>query len=434
LPPLPSDRIAADQPTFSRYLHITGLPAIRLHGDSTVYLDASWERDLSHHTYLGERVTVLCPQIEVASIPPGHVPFTGENFEFVPLPGHAGTLRYIATGRLVRAMARTWAELASADIMFASLIEHPLPFGWFAFPMAWLRKVVAYTFVESAPWQSVPQLPSSRRSQLRSAIRRRMNRLVLPLIDFAAVSQPAYETLLATKTPRVVTPASWFLPEELAPETKIEQRSDSGSRSTNEPPVVLFAGRLDAAKGVGPLLDALLLLDRDGLGPITIRLLGTGPMASDIDALAARLGTVNVERLEPVTYGPEFFALFRGVDCVVVPSLSDEQPRIVFDAASQGVAVIGSDTTGIRSVVERDVTGSLVAVGSVDALAAALGKLRDADERRRFLEMGMRAWVVAKDYDHIAMHQRRAAFVADLFGGKGASSRTRRRGRRTVSR
>jgi glycosyltransferase involved in cell wall biosynthesis len=308
--------------------------------------------------------------------------------------------------------------------MFAGLVEHPLPLGWFALPLARLRDVVAYTFLESAPWATVAQLPSSGRARLRSAIRRPLNRLVLPLIDFAAITQPAYEDLLRPRTPRVLTPASWFLPDELAPNETIDRRVES-ARSAIDPPTVLYAGRLDAAKGVGQLLDALRLLDGDGKGPITIKFVGTGPMASDVDSCATRLSAVNVQRLEPVTYGDQFLSLFDDVDCLIVPSLSDEQPRIVFDAASQGVPVICSATTGLSSIVEDGVTGTLVRPGGVEPLALALGRLREDDERRRYAEMGRRAWFIAKDYNHVTMHHRRAVFIAKLFEDDALSRRRR---------
>jgi hypothetical protein len=39
-----------------------------------------------------------------------------------------------------------------------------------------------------------------------------------------------------------------------------------------------------------------------------------------------------------------FLSLLRGFDGALVPSLSDEQPRILYDAFSQAVPVIGSAT------------------------------------------------------------------------------------------
>ncbi len=50
--------------------------------------------------------------------------------------------------------------------------------------------------------------------------------------------------------------------------------------------------------------------------------------------------SVRVSLLEPVSYGT-FLNLLRGFDAILVPSLSDEQPRPIFDAFSQAVPVLG---------------------------------------------------------------------------------------------
>src|SRR5262249_15177636 len=67
-----------------------------------------------------------------------------------------------------------------------------------------------------------------------------------------------------------------------------------------------------------------------------------------------------------------FFDFLQRYHAIVVPSLSDEQPRIVFDAAARGVPVLASDTDGLRPHVENDRTGRLIAPGNANALAEAM--------------------------------------------------------------
>src|SRR5437763_3525524 len=52
--------------------------------------------------------------------------------------------------------------------------------------------------------------------------------------------------------------------------------------------------------------------------------------------------------LDPVPPGAPFLALVRRYHALLLPSLSDEQPRVVLDAASQAVPAIASDTDGLR--------------------------------------------------------------------------------------
>ena len=52
-----------------------------------------------------------------------------------------------------------------------------------------------------------------------------------------------------------------------------------------------------------------------------------------------------------LAYGEPFFAMLRGHDLMAVPSLSDEQPRVIFDGFAQALPVIASDTPGIVECV-----------------------------------------------------------------------------------
>jgi glycosyltransferase involved in cell wall biosynthesis len=67
-----------------------------------------------------------------------------------------------------------------------------------------------------------------------------------------------------------------------------------------------------------------------------------------------------ISSLGEVRYGPDFFRLVRRFDAVLVPSVSDEQPRIIFDAFSQAVPVIGSDAGNIREIVDHKGKRNLV--------------------------------------------------------------------------
>ena len=91
--------------------------------------------------------------------------------------------------------------------------------------------------------------------------------------------------------------------------------------------------------------------------------------------------------LDPIPYGQPFHAFLRGFDAVIVPSLSNEQPRILFDAFSQAVPVIASATGGIREVVESELTGRLVPPDDVTCLAEAL--IWASRSRPKLCAMGM---------------------------------------------
>ena len=101
------------------------------------------------------------------------------------------------------------------------------------------------------------------------------------------------------------------------------------------------------------LLSAIEAASAQG-ADIQISIIGTGPLLEQCIAFAGSdVGKKCVRILEPVTYVEPFLSLLRGFDGALVPSLSDEQPRILYDAFSQAVPVIGSATGGICELSNR---------------------------------------------------------------------------------
>ena len=112
---------------------------------------------------------------------------------------------------------------------------------------------------------------------------------------------------------------------------------------------------------------------------------------------------------EPLPYGLPFYSLLREHDAIVVPSLTDEQPRVLFDALSQAVPVIGSDTGGVREVIAPEETGRLVPRGDVEGLAEAMfWALRNRPALRA---MGLRGLELIRGRTHKAMHRSRGAII-----------------------
>ena len=97
----------------------------------------------------------------------------------------------------------------------------------------------------------------------------------------------------------------------------------------------------------------------------------SGPLQRAVPASRLRRSDdhVRLEVLEPVSYGEPLFALLRGFDALLVPSLADEQPRVVYDAYSQALPVLAAATPGLSTCVCDGGTGLLFAPASATALA-----------------------------------------------------------------
>ncbi|MEO7370494.1 MAG: glycosyltransferase family 4 protein [Ilumatobacteraceae bacterium] len=395
---------------YGRYLHVQGIPAYVVQGqEGRVYIDPLWHRDLRHHSFLGAEITVLCPRIVVTRVA-GHLEeFAEPGFTFLPLPAPCSTLRYFATGRILKAALAIWRGVGSADVVFSQVVDHPIPLGWMAMPMARLRGATSYTYLEGTPWRKSPFLRYSPKFLVRSWVTERVNRVALRCLTFAFITQPAYADLLAPGCPCLVSPASWFLLSEMSA-APVAQDDDT---TLDDRTHLLFVGRLEQAKGVQMLLDALAAIDRPANSKLAFTMVGDGRMRATVEGASARLRHISLHLAEPVDYGPDYFALFSGIDALVLANLTSEQPRNVYEAWSQGVPVLASNTTGLTSIVVHDQTGLLFDVGSTAGLTAAIERLMTPDAKRRLRAMGVAGYEVAKGYDHVEMHRRRRRWLTE---------------------
>src|SRR5262249_34150682 len=84
--------------------------------------------------------------------------------------------------------------------------------------------------------------------------------------------------------------------------------------------------------------------------------------------------------------------VFRASHVVVLPSYYGEGlPKVLIEAAACGRPVITTDFPGCRDAIEPNVTGQLVPVKDIDALACAIRRLvEDGELRKRMGEAGRR--------------------------------------------
>jgi len=152
--------------------------------------------------------------------------------------------------------------------------------------------------------------------------------------------------------------------------------------------VIGFVGRLIPAKGLRVLLEALA----GAPGDWELRVVGTGEERQPAEALAMRLGLA--ERVvflgqQPSTAMPD---VVREFDLLVGPSLTaptwkEQFGRMLVEAMSCGVPVIGSDSGEIPNVIGE--AGVVVPEGNVPLLRDAIVRLRgDPTERQRLATLG----------------------------------------------
>jgi len=145
---------------------------------------------------------------------------------------------------------------------------------------------------------------------------------------------------------------------------------------------VLSVGRLSHEKGLPTLLQAMLGTK------IPMRVAGTGPMESELRAMAEKDGGSIV--MEGHCGGEKLAELYRNAAFVVVPSeWYENAPMSILESFAYGKAVIGTRIGGIPEMITEGEHGHLVDHGSQEQLRAAILELwRDRNAQS---EMGRNA-------------------------------------------
>lgn len=393
-------------PITSPYLLALDVPVVLRGG--VHHASASWAKDLLAHTAYLSDLTLLCP-LEPDTGQADLQPVERSGLRFVTFPparGFGAALRGL--GRLIRLV---WRETGRAAVVHTGLAGWPIPIGWAASLAARIRGKPLVIVVESAFWRIADEHRVSWRRRLAAWARERINRWCVAQADYAAYTQPAYRESLPPGRARIaaIELASWVDESDLLPRGHAE---GAWVAKRGETPRLLFASRFVPDKGMLVLLDSITELRRRAIAA-EIVFLGSAPPVPLLDAAAEERGPLRVRVADPVPYGPAFFDLLDGFHAVLVPSLSDEQPRIVLDAAARAIPSVASDTDGLRACVAADETGLLVPAGNPIALADAIERLVQRPDRGAAL--GLAALERVRATTHRQMHARRARRIAELL-------------------
>ncbi len=178
--------------------------------------------------------------------------------------------------------------------------------------------------------------------------------------------------------------------------------------------VIGYAGGLLPEKGVDLLLEAAAGLP----GEWEIRLLGAGGARESLAGLARRLGIADRVRFLgrfPSHRMPEFY---RGLDVLALPSRTtpgwkEQFGRVLVEAMSCGIPVIGSDSGAIPSVIGD--AGLLFPEGDVEALRRRLLELmEEAGLRERLAAAGRQR--VLERFTQAAVAEATVAFYEKVLG------------------
>lgn len=143
-----------------------------------------------------------------------------------------------------------------------------------------------------------------------------------------------------------------------------------------------FIGRLVEEKGVMVLLDALGGLEGDW----RLNILGSGPLLDALKSHVKLLGIADRVQFDAHLPSVQIPPYYHELDLLVLPSLTypnwkEQFGRVLVEAMASGVAVIGSDSGAIPSVIGD--AGVIVPEGDIPALRNAIARIR-ADNAYRY--------------------------------------------------
>lgn len=167
----------------------------------------------------------------------------------------------------------------------------------------------------------------------------------------------------------------------------------------DETTVVLYAGRLETAKGVDLLLEAFLSLERRD---VHLLFVGDGSRRKALESASQRAGCGERVRFAG-SVAPEDISFYYAVaDLLALPSVTTptfKEPwgLVVNEAFQQGVPVVVSDAVGAAAggLAEDDRTAVVVPEGDPAALARGLERLLDDPALRRRLGSEARTRIAA---------------------------------------
>jgi glycosyltransferase involved in cell wall biosynthesis len=180
----------------------------------------------------------------------------------------------------------------------------------------------------------------------------------------------------------------------------INQQSALSSQSAEEPPLLLFSGRLIERKGVNYLLQAMPLILRQQ--QVRLVITGDGHYRQRWERLSQELQIDGLVRFAGFVSSEELSTLFATCSIYVHPAIHDSkgdtegQGVVLVEALCNRKPVFASEVGGITDVIKNGETGLLVPEKNPQAIADAV--LRLLNNPAYAARLGEQGYQYAQDY------------------------------------
>jgi glycosyltransferase involved in cell wall biosynthesis len=230
---------------------------------------------------------------------------------------------------------------------------------------------------------------------------RAAERRLTAMCDGAFVVGRGLVRLVAGRCPSVhVSTASWI--------PAARTRTDRPEMTAQRLRRLCVAARLERMKGIHVAIDGARLLAPGEKWSLLIY--GAGPERQALEQQARELGLAHAISFGgTLAYPSPFLDQLAGYGMVLLTNLSDEQPRLVFDAISEGVLPICPDTEVYRELgIPQEL---LYEQGNGASLGASIARIWGW-EASRLASVLARLDYMAREFTLESMHARRAEWIS----------------------
>ncbi len=374
-----------------------------------IFCDALWAKDIRLHLNYIPNLSLCCPVIN-DNAPDGYenISSIGVNHihALAPSAGLGSVLYHFFPN-----FWRAFKAAKQADVAHSGGAGWPFPSTFYLVFIRFFAQFKWIVVIESSFWM----LSSSDKVNFRNWLSHHMHRILLGAAlkkaDARIFTQTFYRQYFlgndATRT--LINPASWIDENKIVSKTSLHTRTASCNQHTLK---LIFPARLTHEKGVQLLLDAIVILKQLET-PVEITIMGTGKLEGLCRVACKTLhATVKLKFCEAIPYDDHFFTALQAYHLVIVANLKEEQPRIIFDAFSQGLGVIAPATTGVLDITS-DSNTLYFKPGKANSLAQVINQA--ANNINEVFLLGVNGLASVNQKTHVNMHETRRIFLEKIL-------------------
>lgn len=325
-----------------------------------------------------ERVILCVPIVDESGF--HGIGITAPNVQFHPFEAYQGRLDFLYTAHDIR--REMLKALGQADLALAIMPGYA---GVLGSILCHRRRLPLFQWVVSHWSQNVIA-----RRQERAFVHRLVAAVAAPFLDKIIICLTRHT--LTFYTGRILYNTNQ--PHHHVRISSSIQASDCCIQvpsSTLKPPVrLLFVGRLSREKGVKYLLEAVAQL-REEEQLVEVHLVGTGTLEATLHQEMKALALEELVHFHGfVPHSDRLFQLYRNSDVFILPSLQEQQGKVLLEAMSQGLPIIATNVGGIPTVIQDQENGLLVPPADPQAISQAVQQMiQNAALRERLIKRAL---------------------------------------------